>query len=574
MMVAQVTLVGAVAAPVWNAPPDLLTTTTDDRGWFRVMARECVEYSAWAISGGMVSELAGGVVPGPQTELVVKHEQRSPIAVVGLDAWRDRGPFVARLWLDGGSGHRADVPLVADLLELPAGWPRTDFTFELLGRDANSITVARFGQAMGQIPVPEPREVDVLVEDPQGRPVTGAEIWVESSVGSRLPEIGGTERSFVFVVGRTGDDGRCKARIGTEWVGKEARRGLLLRAGKPGYAEACGGWDHALRCMSEGLSAAEGTDAPATEDGALRLRLRREQLVRGRLRRGGDPITKVRVSLAGYRVVKNSDQKAGYHVASTSTTRTDAEGRFALAAVGDNVQQFHVDFSGAGSPAVWGDNVPRAAAPSQPLFAVTAGETDFDFDLARCSRVDLQALTEDGGPASNAVVVALPLREDPGFLDDNDPRYRLDPAGRASLLLQRDVEWWVMVLAGTRFHYAVISPAATTRVELHLQQLPRLRLRVVDKNGGPVEGAHLSCRSYGYENAPTAAGNQLRMVAISLYLRWLPRAVSDAKGAIELPVFEHDWAEMAIQATKGSARSMPWQMRWQEDPLEVELPIH
>ncbi|MCA8949699.1 MAG: carboxypeptidase regulatory-like domain-containing protein, partial [Planctomycetes bacterium] len=324
---ATVTLAGALASPAWRADPDLLRTTTDELGRWRVRARECIEYTAWAAGGGLVSEVASGIVPGPRAELVLRHPPLRSIRIDGLEGWREREPLRARLWLDGGSGHHVEMPIRDGTIELPGEWPYSPFLLELVGADGSSIHVARQAAGTAAAAVAKPREVEILVEGPDGRPSAGAEIYCEQVIPTNLADIGRAWQRFEFVVGRTGVDGRCRARIGTAWQEAEPDHALFLRARKTGFSDTCGGFGWEGRSFAEGLTDEGGPDAPETEAGTLRLRLRPATSVRGHLTDGAVPVVGCPVAVTARRRIATRGG-AGYFVATSIVTTTAADGSF------------------------------------------------------------------------------------------------------------------------------------------------------------------------------------------------------------------------------------------------------
>ncbi|MCA8953735.1 MAG: hypothetical protein KDE27_29760, partial [Planctomycetes bacterium] len=150
--------------------------------------------------------------------------------------------------------------------------------------------------------------------------------------------------------------------------------------------------------------------------------------------------------------------------------------------------------------------------------------------------------------------------------------YRLDPAGRASRLLERDTQWLLLVVDGSRVYAGEIDPNQTPeRLELATREPPRLRVRVLDERGRPVAGAGLKASSFGCEGGTSPFETQLALLTSRLYIRSLERATTDAEGWLELPMFAEHLVQFEVYARKGEARSEDWPLRYGEQPFEVRL---
>src|SRR5262245_17419544 len=179
---ARVVLVGQVSPLDWAEPPDRVEATSDADGGFRAMIRDCVEYAAWATAddpGGsmLASEIRAGVTPGPRCELRLLPAASRAFRIDGLDAFGDRRPTRARLWLPDAFGWSQSVAVGTDRrVVLPRDWPAAGGAIELLQDDGGMVAVARMASDATSLTLSPPRELDVVVEMPDGTPAADAEI--------------------------------------------------------------------------------------------------------------------------------------------------------------------------------------------------------------------------------------------------------------------------------------------------------------------------------------------------------------------------------------------------------------
>lgn len=494
---ALVRLAGGTSA-TWLPAPDLVTTTTDADGRFRAEVLECVEYDAWAVGperadGSWLGSVAvHGAVPGPRLELQALPQRPRTLQLQGLSAWAGLAPFQARLWLVG-SGHVATLPVAADgTAAVPRSWPAGDAMVEVLDRSGQTLLLASLAEAEWTAAVPPPLPIEVQVADASGKPLAGAAVerWFRAS--ARLEPLGFRMRQLRAVLGHTDAAGRLRVRVAaTAGEAAAMRDHLELRARAPGFAAA------GAMTLRGSLVSAAGPEQ--TVDGVRQLHL---QLPPARDFRGelllapGRPLAGCEV-VVGTRDILHSGN-VGLYVDDQRRARTGADGSFRLDQFGAETSCTSVWLGGETLAELAGEQRhTRAFPPGQPFVAAaTAAESpQLRIDLSQLGRLALQVVDERDGPASGALVMLQSESGQAAYLDSGDPRFRLDPAGRATVLLARG-PWFLVATDGARgTSRSIVVGERESELRLQIRAWPRLSGSVSDAAGRPVAGAVIEPRS-------------------------------------------------------------------------------
>src|SRR5262245_58269257 len=495
---ARVVLVGQVSPLDWAEPPDRVAVTSDADGCFRALIRDCVEYAAWATAddprgGVLASEIRAGVTPGPRCERRLLPAASREFRVEGLDAFGGRTPTRARLWLPDAYGWTDSVAVGTDRrVLLPRDWPAAGGAIELLQDDGAMVAVARMAADASSLALAPPRELDVVVELPDGTPAAGAELTQLLYVGIPIWQLGGASRALEVRLGRADGRGRAHVVLCRSLSNDErAMRHVLLRATCPGLAAAWSGYDYEGRPFADGLP-----DAP-TDGDTLRLRLPRAAARRGRAPLGDAPNAGCRVSVELRHDERHGN--VGFYRDRTAVATTEATGRFELADVDPRDETMSVLVDEVALRAIAGARgLVRALPPGQPFLFPTYGRGDIEIDLARLATLSLEVFTPDHGPASGVEVLAM-RQGGENYATPRDPHFRADNAGRATILVQEG-KWFVLAFDSTRAAWRAIEVSGdASTVQLELAELPRLRVQAVDGKGHPVAGAHMVWSAYRYD---------------------------------------------------------------------------
>lgn len=563
---ARVLLAGDTS-PTWSAATDLVTTTTDDGGRFHALVLECVEYDAWAVGperadGSWLASLpVHGVVPGPRLELQTLPQRPRTLHLHGLAAWAELAPFQARLWLVG-SGHAATLPVDADgVAAVPREWPAGDVLVEVLDGKGQTLTLAKVINGTWIADVAAPMPIDVQVADEAGKPLAGVAIERWFRTGERLEPLGYRVRRMHAVLGSTDAAGRLRVRVAANGGEASSPMNLELRARKPGFADGSG------NSFRDGLFTAAGPEQII--DGVRRLSfvLRQAREFRGEvLLAPGRPLANCTLRVGTRDILRS--RNVGLYMEDQRRAVTDAEGRFHIDQLADDTMCIGVWLGDAALAALVGaQRHTRAFPPGQPFVAAAAvaEPPQLRIDLSQLGRIALQVVDERDGPASGALVVLQSETGDAAYLADGDPRFRLDPAGRATVLLARG-PWFLCATDGARGVWqSIVVGKDESELRLQLHPWPLLRGNVRDAAGKPVAGARLEPRSY------SPGSSRLDYLHVTLLQRWLQQVTSDADGRFELPFLPGTHVEYAVRMTAGDRSSDEFVLVDQGEPLDVRL---
>ena len=181
---ATVTAAWTCVAGTGFVPPDIVTTTTNASGRFRLELWPTLAYSVWAvgptrddgtrISTGSTRGFVGGVVnlKGDAIAADVK------VQFQGLEAWKERGPFTVRGHiLSRGVGTFVRQLDDTATITLPPA-PRCSVILELLDSKGRALMDAKVWpqEPLSKITVPPPLIAHAIVRDSSGAAVAGARV--------------------------------------------------------------------------------------------------------------------------------------------------------------------------------------------------------------------------------------------------------------------------------------------------------------------------------------------------------------------------------------------------------------
>lgn len=482
---AVVTFVGCVPwLGLAFGPSDTQHIGTDERGRAQARLQGGLCYVTWAVGPAdaegraMVSPVTGFLGAGSVSELVCD-EPRAPVhvTVTGLEAWRDAGPLRFHL-VTSTPGTETELELRDGRLELP---PSPQAMLEV--RTADGQPLWSVDPKANEVVIPPPQRVHVSVHDERGAPVAGAAI--RQRIGRRQywrhDGIGGPSEERLRELGATGDDGTALVVVCHPVDPlREARGEMLLFASAPGRPPVAGGVFGSSFYVDDRRVAAPPGDV-------LKFTLRRVEPLIGNC--GRVPEGTVAHLHAVCRLY--SGNNAYHHDARAFVTPVSTNGAFVFDGVPAEIDSTRLTLIAPEGkralplfPTLSGRDLP-------PEVAVRAGHGPLGFEV---SEVQVRVLDATGGPARGAVLCVVPGGARGVLLRDAILRCPLDSRGVASLSLAAG-PWSVLVVDGEGWAAAAqeLGPGPGT-IELAMQPLARMHVRLRDKDGAPISGASVLLR--------------------------------------------------------------------------------
>lgn len=554
---ADVTAVWTHTAGPELVPRDIVKAKTNASGRFRLELWPTFAYSVWAVGpagddgkrfasksgrgyvGGVV-ELEGRAVPA---EVEVRYQ--------GLEAWAERGPFTVRGHL-GMHGVDTFERKLGDTMKfvLPPG-PRDGTVLELLDGNGRLLSGSKawYRKEQFTIRVPAPQAVVSRVLDPDGNPVPGARV-----LRSHAAETTGAPDALT---------GRASIRYLTE-VGRSDAAGTV-EATLPLYRQPAkmSGHSQQWRVEIDGFSGAHAgnelglrIDLPDdSEPDVLQFRLGKPAPYAVRVHRAGKPVAGVRCAVAGYWACRQETRYQSYQEQYFGTT--DGDGSCAFAQMPAAPERLHLLM------AIPDENGPPLLLPTVDLDK----EGPTDIDLARLVTTELEIVAADGTPAQGAQVVTLPLAGDPPGEWNESRHYDV----RTKAMIRAFGDTLVFAFNGTQYGSLVLGADGERQQRLTLQEMPSMRIRVVDQDGKPIPGAMMSMRSgVTGSSSDSPEEKHLRRMASQLN-HWLrDRHRADADGRITLPIVPGPRSFTDLAAQRSGYQSSQ-SVKMQATDGEVEL---
>lgn len=561
---ARVIVCGETSPGSWITPPDVVAVLADADGRFRAPVLDCVEYSAWASNedGDVLgSPVLTGITPGARYEIRLGRLAERRLRLSGLEQLGARD-LRARLFPGGAGGYSVDVAVDA-AVTLPSTLPDVDGHALILGANETPLAWLPFDRTGAGVLQPL-RNIRVQAVDAAARPLADVELILLVRHWQPTPPLGSRRRQCEIVLGRTDAQGRAVIR----WPSASERPSAVeVLARKPGFASVRSGWIGGDRRFGQ----QPGPDEPALADDELRFALAPATPITLAVAAGDKRVADVPIL-----ALVRDDARCGDHVVlhheRDLVGRTDADGRFVLAEVADATQVIAVRVGAAALQQVGGEVATRAVPPGQPFFLAprVGADRQCRLDLASLGAMQLQVLDVDGGPAAGAVALLIPTKADPTYPSDRDPRFRLDPAGRANVLLQAG-SWWAFVLRDHRAEFVQFDAGAGA-LRLQLQAIPQLRIRVRDGDGKPVPAARMELQHYSPGNGGgDVPRHQRDLIWVQLAQSWMRTLQADANGDFALPMFPDTKAALNVKLVAGDRSSSAWDLQWVDEPFEVEI---
>lgn len=549
---AEVTLTALAGHVLAAAPPHLVHATSDDRGRFRTALFGDLDYTIFALGparadgrrqvGPVHAGLMGAALP---TIVVDRWRGATAWRCGGFAAWGEAAPRRGRARLQSSPATVFEFDLAADgtatLPVLPVGIA----LFELLDAAGQVLWCGHADTAAAGLELPPPTTVTFHVVDDAGRPIAGALVEQRTTAlyFADLGPLTEVHGSHWRRLGKTAVDGTLAAAIASnpvEWV-------------RPFRVRAAG---HAMGIAAH-LGAEQGfevVDARGDRDADrahLHLQLPAARALRGALQQTAErPLGNqdVTVEVVYLLPLKNG---GSVHVPLLLSARTDDAGAFTIT---DAPADFHLARLLA-PPSLAG---PRDAR-LPPLLADVQGRVDA-FPTVRLDQlhtVDLQVVRADGGPAEGALVVLVSLERRRWFVEPWDPRYRLDRAGRLRFCPPPG-EFLLFCTDGDAAAF-VGAAGGEARLDLRLEPMPSMTVRVVGDDGKPVPQAQVSVDSYG-----AAEGTPVELALGAVATSWVARrkpCIADAGGVVRFPCLGAGAVVFQLRARADERASGPFRLQ-------------
>lgn len=548
------------------APAKVVTTTTDERGAFKIKLQQGDAHSLWAMGpasteGSWCSPVQEGVVAGNVLELRAGERVAPKPLRLAVPKELGAGAFTLEVFAAARHAPPLRVPLPDDGVVTLPPLPPGQLVLRLL--DGNGRVVVGYLWPNGEKTQPAPVRTRVVeVVDENGAPVANAHVaaLVNWGAGGRVfahwrPIDSLIEGSPTDATGRS-----------TIPLAEHASTGFVAWTNDR-HARLANNWPYIVDGVPQQPKPGEEPDAAAP----IRLIARSGPVLRGTLRRGTTPLAGQRVAAVVdgecRRVEGSSSSSNSFH--SLHHGVTDAEGRFALPDVAHPMRALRLAWDlGDGAPCY---ALPRKDVPEAPL----------DLDVATWPLVTMRLRSDGATPPSTSQFLLWPAaieREtEPLVLvgeRSGQVRGRFEPG-----------EWFVFATEGERcaVQLVVVPPGETAMVELASQPLARMRGRAITAAGKPAAGVQFQTHgwqssgavSFGFdgwdkpEDPNVQRLTRLLMERITTIHRGLVNSQrTDADGAFSVPLLP--MRNCTMQGYLGAFGALAVEFRPAED-LELVL---
>lgn len=527
---ATVTLAGGVPhLGAGLSPPDVLVVASDSRGRATAKLLPGLCYVTWAVGpedatgGSAASAVAGYFGAGSLLEVRCNSIERPRrVRFTGAAAWADEGPLRC-FAVAPFPGDEVELALAPDgMLVVPVG---PFETLEVRSKAGQPLWAAPVGA--DSLDLPGPQTLLVRVVDEKGAGLPGAMVRHRVSRRSpwRIDGFAGVADAVFRDLGATGADGR--ARVVVPCVGDPltgpSTSDLHLFAGVAGRPLVAGGVFGRARYRDDRRVAEFGADE-------LVFTCRAAEPLRGNV----GPLAEGSVAHLAAVCKMFGDKTSFTHDPRSFTAPIGADGAFAFHDVPDELHSSRLSIvPGKGSqrqmplfPALADRQLPPeiAVLPARPRSAEIA---------LPVANLRLRVVGPDGGPSSGTVVFLVPSDQRGVLLRDSLVRHPLDGAGSARLALLPG-SWVVLIVSATGWCATKLEVEVGDQERaLSLQPLARLRVRLRDGDGNPVQGAALQSRGSRTRGSGDPVVGLLQSYAGSARSRW-PSLRTDADGMLEL----------------------------------------
>jgi hypothetical protein len=526
---ATVTLAGGMPhLGVDLSPPDVVVVASDRRGRATAKLLPGLCYVTWAVgpadaSGACArSPVVGYFGASALLDLrcdVVERPRR--VRFTGAEAWADEGPLRC-VAVTPYPGDDVELEVGSDgLLVVPVG-PFSGI--EVRTRSGRPLWST--GSSATAVDLPPPRSLAVRVVDERGAALPGAS--VRHRVARRTPwhldGFDGVADSVFRDLGTTDAEGRAQVVVpcrGTPL--QDPKDGdLLLFAGAPGRPAVAGGMFGGAYYRDDRRVA----EPPAAE---LLFTCGPAEPLRGRI--GAAPVGSV-AHLAA--VCKMFGDKTSYrHDARSFSAPIGPDGTFEFTEVPLELHSSRLTIvPGPGASRrlpLFPAFADRQLPPEVALLPAVPARLAATLPVAS---VRLRVAEPDGGPAGGTVVLLVPGDLRGVLMRDSLVRLPLDAAGSGTLSLLPG-PWVVLAVSRAGFAAAKLDLAAGEQDRsLALEPLGRLRLRLLDDDGSPVQGAMLQARGSRTRASGDPVQALLQSYSANLRSQW-SNLRTDADGRLE-----------------------------------------
>ena len=461
------------------APAKVVTTTTDDRGVFKIKLQHGDVHSLWAMGpasaeGSWRSSVQEGVVAGKVIELRATERVAPEPLRVAVPNELGAGPFTLEVFTAARHAPPLRVPLPADGVVTLPPLPPGRLTLRLLA--GNGRVVVGWFWANGEKTQPAAvRSRVVEVVDENGAAVANARVaalvnW--STDGSAFDQ----RRPIDALIEGPPTDATGRSTI---TLAEHAATGFIAWTSDR-HARLANTRPYVVDGVPQQPKQGEGPDEAAP----IRLIARPGPVLRGTLRRGTTPLAGLRVAAV---VDGDCRREEGRSYASNRfhalhSGVTDAEGRFALHDVARPMRALRLAWDlGDGAPCY---ALPRKDVPEAPL----------DLDVATWPLVTMALRSDGAAPPSTSHFLLWPAaveRETTPLVlvgeRSGQVRGRFEPG-----------EWFVFATDGERcaVQLVVVPAGETATVDLASQPLARMRGRAITAAGKPAAGVQFHTQGW------------------------------------------------------------------------------
>ena len=464
---------------------DVVRAVSDANGRFRLELLPTRGYSAWAELAGAGGTRVGALVPrgAAATEIVIdaaSAEVPSRLALQGAEAWQEHGPLRVELVVAGCAEIVPPATLGDDAtMPLP---PLPDVIAEVAVFARDRLVYTTVTGLRGPLTLPQPRRIQALVQDEQGKPVAGASVqrcvswW--SHGGGPLPRVPRSERHGLAV---SDEQGKVELLVAFENDPFEGAGWppIAFVASKPGCGESVSGFT--------GVPFCNGQRQDAKKPGGvltftLAAHAAREAKVEANAGRGPRELCLMGLQSMPY------DGNATTSAHDFVRVSVGADGAFAAPEPAKDWDLQAVLVPEQVPPLADDDPFRRAATPHTLVLPASALRNAGGLDLRRLVPLRLQVLDATSGPAMDAAVLCSPKDTD-RFVDAAQAmRARTDAAGRVALPLMPGT-WMLVVVQGPTWAKSILEVGTALDVQtLQLVPLDRMPVRIVDGDGKPQAG--------------------------------------------------------------------------------------
>lgn len=533
---ATVTAVWTHVAGTGLVPRDVVTTTTNASGRFRLELWPRLAYSVWAVGparedGKRISTRSARGFVGGVVELNGRAiEAKIKVQYEGLDAWKEQGPFTVRGHLSVRGVGTFEMPLdgTATITLPPA--PRDGVILELLDAKGRVFSTSKdwLRQPLRKITIAPPLAVDTVVRDANGAPVAGAKVLGRRGSERTAAPDGLLNRPTVFEwteAGVTDESGKLRMLLPLANHPLTSGGTSLLAAEHDNFAGA-----HAGQTMQNLRIDEVDNDAPKT----LQFILTAPAAKVVRVHNGKQALSGVRCAVAALWGVHRGKRYQDFERQFYGVT--DATGSHSFATIPAGAARERLLLA-----------IPNEdGAPTLLPTIELAKNGPTDVDLAKLIATNLVVRSSTGTPAQGAMVVTLPLDSKPP--DEWVEPLHCDMGGRC--IVRAFGRTLAFVFNGTQYGHKILEAGETAAtVELQLTAMPEMHFRVVNTREQPIEGAMMAMSSAtSSSSSDTAVQKHIRRLVSQLNHRLRNRHRANADGRIRLPFVPPPAGDYTINA--------------------------